>query len=365
MRIRVDGGTAAKAAGIVASFGLFAWGVQANVGGVDGNGAAQSRMCAQLRADAERMPAETRDRARQTADEACENGFHTVPPARRVAESAPRTFPAGDVRPTAPAERAGSVARARTDLPYFAVRIGRLPRDGAATVGGVALPQGSRRGSYWATDAPTPNAAALAARLAKAFPQTGLWPVLWDWEDTPDGYTDQTTKPSAADRVDVRSALTRVLQAYGGGEIGALAAASPRPERLPDPFAQLADAGDLKAENGAAILLVPVHRPADTIAALGAVQTEVAPNEDLTAVARSWEERFGAIVTKAGPSEVAFSIAAPPTDDGQALLLAAEQIAFSPEGDLGEAADLAPALRRDAPGDDTTGREAWFFGWPD
>ena len=360
----MDRGTAAKAAGIVASFGLFAWGVQANVGGVDG-GAAQLRLCAQVRAGAERLPDEARDRARRAADQACENGFHTVPPARRIAESAPRTSPPGDVRPTAAAERAGSVARARKDLPYFATRIGRLPRDGAATVGGVALPPGSRRGAYWATDAPTTDAAALAARLAKAFPQTGLWPVLWDWEDTPDSYTDQTTKPSAADRVDARSALTRIARTYGDDALAALAAGSPRPERLPDPFAQLAAADGLKAENGAAILLVPVHRPADTIAALGAVQTEVAPNEDLTAVARSWEERFGAIVTKAGPSEVAFSVAAPPTDRGQAQLLAAEQIAFSPEGDLGEVADLARAVRRGAPGEEMTGREAWFFGWPD
>jgi hypothetical protein len=143
------------------------------VTGVEGNGAAQSRSCAGVRNAATDVPEEAREAAVQAAEEACENGFHEAPSVKRVAASAPRR---GFV--TASELDAGGRRQVKAAAE-------RLPRDGAVTVGGVKLPAGSRRLGYWATDAPTPDAVALADRLAAAFPRTGLWPVLWDWEETP------------------------------------------------------------------------------------------------------------------------------------------------------------------------------------
>jgi hypothetical protein len=126
----------------------------------------------------------------------------------------------------------------------------------------------------------------------------------------------------------------------------------------------LAEAGGLTAENGAAILLVPVRRPADALAALGTVETEIAPDADLTAIARSWEDRFGAVITFAGPGELAFSVGSPAKSGAQRRALAAEQIAFAPESDVADVATQARSLGH-AARNQNTGRQTWFFSWPD
>lgn len=346
-------GTAAKAAGIIAAAGLVGWAFESNEAGVGGNGAAQARFCQGTRQVAERAPDELRDGVRQAAEQTCENGVNEAPPMTRVAVSAP-----------GPDAVVGSELDA-AGRRYVKTVTSRLPRDGVVTVGGVKLPTGSRRLGYWATDAPTQDAVALADRLAKAFPRTGLWPVLWDWEDTPDSYA-YPSAPEAADGVDVRAALNRVWRSYfEGAGLDALARGSEQPARRPDaPFAQLAEAGGLTAENGAAILLVPVRRPADVVAALGTAETEVAPVADLTATARSWEDRFGAVVTQASPGGFSFSIGSPAKGAQRTQALAAEQIAFAPEGDTADVDEQGRALRHLAR-DGNTGRQAWFFGWPD
>jgi hypothetical protein len=54
----------------------------------------------------------------------------------------------------------------------------------------------------------------------------------------------------------------------------------------------------------------------------------------ISAVLRSWEERFGAVLIAIEPSYAVLSITAPPDDTDQALTLAAERWAFcsQPEG---------------------------------
>jgi hypothetical protein len=373
--VRVDRGLAAKAAGLVAAAGLIGWAFESNVAGIEGNGAAQGQICAQVHAEAESMPEAVRAEAHRQARAACEAGFGEGPDSTLTVNSAPAPARAkgpaaeaeqGDPADVAPEDRATVPPPA--EAPLRARRLGRLPRDGRAVVAGVRLPQGSRRHGYWATNAPAREAVTIADRLARAFPKTGLWPVLWAWEETPDDYAVPES-PAGADDVDVRAALARVWARYrtDGTAFGALAHGSAGPVSTPrQPFAQLAGAGGLEASDGAAVLLVAVRRPADAVAAIGAVQSEVAPVADLTAVARSWEDRFGAVLVALSPTTMTFSVGSPPDDEDQVRALAAEQIAFAPEGDTAEVDEQAAALARDgAGGGDATSRDVWFFGWPD
>lgn len=84
---------------------------------------------------------------------------------------------------------------------FIAASPGRIPADGTPTVGGIRLPAGHHVhglsvGSRtvlrpaWSTDVPVADAIQLAARLADAFPRTGLWPVLWTPSDRVGSYMD-------------------------------------------------------------------------------------------------------------------------------------------------------------------------------
>src|SRR5262249_12411650 len=122
-----------------------------------------------------------------------------------------------------------------------------------------------------------------------------------------------------------------------------------------DPFGVLQRSGELGAE--AVLILVPVNRPADVGSVLGVTESEVVSDPQTTAVLRSWEERFGAIVTSVGPGTVELSVGSPPTSAGQALRLANEQMAFAPDSYPPSAvADRARELLT---------FEVWGFGWPD
>ena len=105
--------------------------------------------------------------------------------------------------------------------------------------------------------------------------------------------------------------------------------------------------------------MVPVARPADVVAAtgwLGAVNL----GEDvaaLSAVLRSWEDRFGAMLVAMDEATLWLSVAAPPRTDAQCLGIAAEHFAFCPDVDGEDPRPLrvyASTLR---------GRDHWRFWW--
>jgi Domain of unknown function (DUF4253) len=310
-----------------------------------------------------------------SVEEGCRQGPIPMTPTRRAAVSAPgcKSLTIGDERPTPIRRRA--VAAPDRPVPYFSTRAGVLPENGPATIAGVELPSGSRCPHYWATDAPVRNGLSLASRLADAFPETGLWPILWDWAEDPDHYGRPTGRPAVADRLQARTVLRRTWDeyvAFPGGFPG-LAPGSGGVGRAPaDPFRMLAQSGTLQStpEAGWVVVLVPVNRPADVIAMLGFVETEVMSDEALTAVVRSWEERFGAVVTSVGPGELGLAVGSPPRDAEQAVMLAAEHVTFAPEEGMVSGREdlpgLARMLRAGAPrGDGTRSPHFWLFGWPD
>jgi hypothetical protein len=260
----------------------------------------------------------------------------------------------------------------RVPVPFFAPRSGDMPRKGRPELSGVTLPPGRRypRGyaaAYWCTNEPVPNLQALAEYLAAAFPETGLWPLAWRFDDDPDAYLGGHGDLDAIDTVDVAAALRQLwdrtspdpaasepLTAFTG-----LAPASPTPTRVVNPFGS----DDGVGADPARLLLVPCNRPADAITVLGGLATETdAPL--ISAVLRSWEERFAAVATAVIPSGAHLSVAAPPGRIDQALLLAAEHQAFCPREDAGGPGalrDLAHKLLAGA----ATPRTAWEVGWDD
>jgi hypothetical protein len=120
----------------------------------------------------------------------------------------------------------------------------------------------------------------------------------------------------------------------------------------------------------ACLLLVPCNRPADAITMLGGLAGEVqAPT--ISAVLRSWEERFFATAYEVAPDLVKLAVEAPPASEEHALLVAAEHMAFCPPDEAG----VPGALRNVAKGLVTSeaptpesyrsSRERWYVGWYD
>ncbi len=107
------------------------------------------------------------------------------------------------------------------------------------------------------------------------------------------------------------------------------------------------------------LAVVAVDRPADVITAIdwsgpGNYGRDL---PELSAVLRSWEERFGAMVVRIARSTVWLSVAAPPRTADHAREVAAEHFAFCCDVDR---EDPRP-LRTYAAG--LVGRRTWRFWW--
>jgi hypothetical protein len=226
-------------------------------------------------------------------------------------------------------------------IPFFASRSGAIPSAGRPSIAGQSLPVGSRRpevgapAAYWATDEQQGSIVQLARRLAETFSQTGLWPLLWAWpEEPPDNYLTGHGDLNAIDAVLPESVLRGAWEALPSNPAatkpftafpGLAPGRAPRPDDV-DPFGRLAQ----EAPGGARgrLVLVPCNRPADALTALGHAQS-IIPVATISAVLRSWEVRFAAVVVRLGPSTTTLTVGAPPTELEHALQLAAEIYAIT------------------------------------
>jgi hypothetical protein len=107
----------------------------------------------------------------------------------------------------------------------------------------------------------------------------------------------------------------------------------------------------------ARIGLVPAGRPADVLACLGwqgAVNSR--STADITAVLRSWEDRFGARLLEVGFADIRLLVSRPPSTLETALPIAAEHFAFSEEahGGLRYVDEIARAI---------VNNPFWDFWW--
>ena len=111
---------------------------------------------------------------------------------------------------------------------------------------------------------------------------------------------------------------------------------------------------------GAALLgVVRVTRPADVPAAVGWCGTGDGRDDvvGVSAVLRSWEDRFGAVLVRMGHASLDLAVAAPPWEPSECLAAAAEHFAFCDDtyrDNPGTLRDYADSLR---------GATRWSFRW--
>ncbi|MFE9632838.1 DUF4253 domain-containing protein [Streptomyces sp. NPDC006463] len=132
----------------------------------------------------------------------------------------------------------------------------------------------------------------------------------------------------------------------------------------PDPEAAACALADELIEDGALpaprLALVPAGRPADVPTAMGWCGPTNHENDTalVSAVLRSWEDRFGARVVALGFDELHVSVAAPPRTLVRSLPVAAEHFAFAPDN-IWQGSGTLRAYTDEA----VTGAAHWGFWW--
>lgn len=189
----------------------------------------------------------------------------------------------------------------------------------------------------WLSDAPA--VPGEWARLAGLHGATGLWPLLLEGLEPGDverpwAVGEFVPAPAPAELPGVEEFLAAEFAAAFEDEGSAPAWPGPAPASAPlvAPGAAAAEFADdlLGHVPGLHLGLVAVERGADVLAALGwlgAVNGD-APPAVLSAVLRSWEDRFALRVVGLGFDTVYAAVAAPPRTADDALLVAAEHLGF-------------------------------------
>lgn len=221
------------------------------------------------------------------------------------------------------------------------------------------LPPGRWHERIWVSDDPLTDAD-VYPRCVADFARSGLWPVLIphderfaasgeDWIDDRGFNSPQLERARTADAAEVLGDWWaepccdgRCLEPFGANFPGLARKSSARI----DPYVVAADKGSLLAtlqwQGGHRLGLVQVERPAEVPAALGwtGMINRTQDVGGVSAVLRSWEDRFGAALVALGFDSLLLSVAAPPTTAARALAVAAEHRAFCldnfrmQEGDL-------------------------------
>ncbi|MGW2562877.1 DUF4253 domain-containing protein [Streptomyces sp. NPDC001514] len=235
---------------------------------------------------------------------------------------------------------------------------------------GLDLPPGTVRTqpSYWYAEGPAEHD--TWARLLPARESAGMHPVLLTDEKAL--FADQTAEPDDHDSEEVLESLWEYVQAEDGDEDDADTIApfttqwpglAPAGEFVNDPDATAARvaAALLEADRlpGARAGLVPVRRGADIPAALGWIGScnHTDPGV-LSAVLRSWEDRFGIRVVALSFDRLDVSVAAPPRTMTHALAVAAEHHAFCPDN-VWQGYETMRAYAAEA----VLGKAHWTFWW--
>ncbi|MEU6350910.1 DUF4253 domain-containing protein [Streptomyces sp. NPDC047072] len=258
-----------------------------------------------------------------------------------------------------------------------------LPRE-------LRLPSGrfERRGptEIWLADELPDDIEELWVELLRRAPDTGLYPHLcWPGDHgAPEG-------AEAADAVDLEKVLAVDFTAYREARLPYWS--DPSTAELPDDtpegvapwphdpgppfdswpgFAPAGPSGADPAEAAAravaellctdpfassfVLALVPARCSADVPALVG--WDHGAPMPLLTALLRSWEERFGARVIAAYGGEVQVSVARPPLDPGDAERLALEHVLSTADNIVDDPPTPFPEYAREL-----VGRTEWRFWW--
>jgi hypothetical protein len=241
------------------------------------------------------------------------------------------------------------------ERPPRAASPGTLPAAGPLRLASVRLPpgrpvnprtgRGALRPALWTTDEPVDSAAAAWAALAEQFPDTGLWPVLLRslGDDSGRPWNGEDLYPVAESAIDAHDPGKVLDDAWHGWLVpirnpwpagtGPLAPFGPSFPGLAPQLASM-DVDPLVAAAGGAsrLGLVSCRRPADALALAGWTGTvnRIEPVE-VSAVLRSWEDRFGAVLVGLAFSTITLLVTRPPVSQDDALRVAAEVAALCPD----------------------------------
>ncbi|MFF5259061.1 DUF4253 domain-containing protein [Actinomadura viridis] len=191
----------------------------------------------------------------------------------------------------------------------------------------------------WVSDNPVPDAGELWARLYAEHPRTGLYPLLLDvlqrGSDRPWHCGELAPRPiSAIDTTDPETFLHRSWAHHHASEPWPGLAPAFIRDQDPDATAcTLAKKLDKRYKTANFFLgLVPALRGADALTVCGwqGPANHMSDICEISAVVRSWEDRFGARVVGADFNTLRLSFAAPPTTREQGFAIAAEFRAFCP-----------------------------------
>jgi predicted DNA-binding WGR domain protein len=234
------------------------------------------------------------------------------------------------------------------------------PRDGGR-LADITLPPGvlisldgdtTQPPVIWISKQPVVGVDGVWRALARAFGETGLWPLIMEIEVTPEGMADMFMETGDGSG-DARTVLGR-WWSEGLGLEDEFDEATYAPLGRRFPGLARATAGDRTADIEALVSgltghlgLVAVERPADVLGATswqGAVNYDLEPL-DMSTVLRSWEDRFDAYVVGLGWATLVVAVGNPPQDRKAAIGIAAEHLPFCPDniwqgvGTVGEYAD--------------------------
>lgn len=274
--------------------------------------------------------------------------------------------------------------------PVLSGRAGPLPAAGPLQLGPVMLPAGrpvvarDADGSslppvVWTTDDELPGASRAWAAIAAQFPSTGLWPLLlqglYDGSGRPWSNGELSPVPEAA--IDDLDAGTVLRDGWSGWLVpirnpwapgtGPLAPFGPAFPGL-TPTQPPADAGTAARPGGSARLgLVSCRRPADTVGLMGWLGAiNYRRPAEVSAVLRSWEERFGVVPVGLGFATLTLLVTRPPTTEDDAQRVAAEVAALCPDA-LWQPESLPPYVERDctleALAAELAGQPIWRLWW--
>jgi Domain of unknown function (DUF4253) len=200
----------------------------------------------------------------------------------------------------------------------------------------------------WVTDDAVADPVTAWRRLVDLHPETGLWPLLLmslaaDYDHRP--WHSGELDPLPLRRVDALEAASVLTEGWAdslvpmgenpyvehlrpfGATFPGLAVP---PRRTSTPAAVPVDT--LWPWAPWRLGLVPCRRPADTVALIGwhgAINSRMP--EQVSAVLRSWEDRFGMVLIALGFATLTLLVPHPPADESEALPLAAELAALCPD----------------------------------
>ena len=266
---------------------------------------------------------------------------------------------------------------------------GQLPDEGSARLGPVILPAGKLVDGYpgtghvaWVTVDPVPDSGRVWAALSELHSHTGLIPILVGRHYNTAGLPFDLFKPQdprEADRVDVGALLENLWRGSVWADVDdpeAMERWSPfslewpglaPPESTPLTSAERQQAlgvmlPQIRQEHAetpdAQIGLVAASRPADVLAVIGwdGLVNHGESLVPLTAVLRSWEDRFGARLIDVGAADLRLFVERPPRTLEAAQLLAAEQV-FLADDCIHGARDIPDIANRLVNG------PIWTFWW--